>query len=42
MEKIALLESYVKSIQNDQSNIIHVLNELSELDPTCKLFQKLY
>jgi len=42
MEKIAILESYINNINGGQvnkiedSNIIDLLNELSELDPKCE------
>lgn len=42
MEKVALLESYINNINNEQRNevedrnIIDLLKDLSELDPKCK------
>lgn len=42
MEKIGLLESYIKSTlsnkanERDHNTIINLLNELSALDPKCK------
>lgn len=41
MEKITYFESFITNIKNEQVNeitddIIHLLNELSKLDPKCK------
>lgn len=42
MEKIGLLESYIKNVNGrqvneiEENNIIDLLNELSELDPKCE------